>query len=79
MGSLSWPEILIIAAIPLAIYPLPTIIAFVRNHHQRGPITVVNLLLGWTFLGWVVAFAWSFSAVRHASTSPTQDLATWPK
>jgi hypothetical protein len=26
------------------------------------PIFVLNILLGWTFLGWVVALVWSFTA-----------------
>lgn len=49
-------------AFAIAIYFIPTIIAVSRAHHQVGPITVVNLLFGWSFLGWVIAFAWSVSA-----------------
>jgi hypothetical protein len=36
-------------------YWLPTIIAFARNHPEFGPIFAVNLLIGWTGVGWVVA------------------------
>ena len=43
-------------------YFLPTIIAGHRGHPNMSPIWVVNLLLGWTVLGWVVALAWSLTA-----------------
>jgi len=45
-----------------AIYLLPTIIAHCRNHRQEGPICVINMLLGWTFLAWVGCLAWSLSS-----------------
>lgn len=56
---------LILLAIMLAIYFLPTIVASTRGHQSAGAIFFLNLLLGWTMLGWVVAFVWSF-------TNPTQ-------
>jgi RsiW-degrading membrane proteinase PrsW (M82 family) len=48
----------------LAAYFLPVIIAKSRHHHQTGAIFVVDLFLGWTLLGWVVALAWACSARR---------------
>jgi hypothetical protein len=48
----------------LAVYLLPTIIACRRQHHQRVPIVMVNLLAGWTGLAWIAALVWSVSAVR---------------
>ena len=35
-------------------YFLPAIIAFIRRHHNALPIFLLNLLLGWTMIGWVV-------------------------
>ena len=43
----------------IGLYLLPTFIAMVRGHHQTAAIVVINLLLGWTFIGWVAALAWS--------------------
>jgi len=37
------------------LYFLPTIVA--RNGDRAGPVFVLNLFLGWTLIGWVVAFA----------------------
>ena len=47
-----------------AAYLLPVIVAGNRHHPQTGPIAVVNVLLGWTLLGWVVALAWAVSQVK---------------
>lgn len=52
---------LIVLAILGALYLIPSIIAVKRSHHNRAPIMIVNILLGWSFIGWVVALAWSLS------------------
>lgn len=43
-------------------YFLPTFVASNRKHVNGTSIFLVNLLLGWTFLGWVVALVWASSA-----------------
>lgn len=43
----------------LSVYFAPTIIAVRDDHKDQGAIAVLNLLLGWTFLGWVAAMVWS--------------------
>ncbi|MBI5451613.1 MAG: superinfection immunity protein [Gammaproteobacteria bacterium] len=67
----SWPDglwylggvsLLVLAC---AVYGLPAIVAQLRHHHQRHAILVLNLLLGWTFFGWVVALVWAATAVRR--------------
>ncbi len=45
----------------LAIYFLPTLLASGRKK-SIGSIFVVNLFLGWTFIGWVVALAMAAGA-----------------
>lgn len=45
-----------------ALYFFPSIIATCRSHHNQNAITVFNLLLGWTVLGWVLALVWSVTA-----------------
>lgn len=42
-------------------YLLPTIVAFMRNHHNAFPIFLVNLLLGLTGVFWIVALVWAFT------------------
>jgi hypothetical protein len=51
----------------LLLYFAPTIVAIMRKDvPSRKPIFLVNLLLGWTFIIWVVCLVWAF-----ASGSPT--------
>lgn len=38
-------------------YFLPSVVAAERGVPHLGSVVVVNLFLGWTFLGWVVALA----------------------
>lgn len=54
----SVPLVLICMA---AAYFVPTFIARFRSHHNFVAIMMVNVLLGWTFLGWVVALVWAFT------------------
>ena len=51
------------ALIALAVYFGPSIIALLRGHHQTGPILLINVFLGWTIIGWVVALAMSLSHI----------------
>lgn len=44
----------------LVLHFLPTIIAGYRHADHFGWILVVNLLLGWTVIGWIVALIWAF-------------------
>jgi hypothetical protein len=45
----------------IALYFAPTIVAFQRDHPSRDGIMVINLFLGWTIIGWIIALAWSGS------------------
>lgn len=51
-------ELLLVVLI-FAFYFLPTLIAFLRRHKNKLAIFLLNLLLGWTVLGWVVSLVWS--------------------
>lgn len=41
------------------LYFLPAIIAFARSKRDAGMILVLNLFLGWTAIGWVIALFWA--------------------
>jgi Superinfection immunity protein len=43
----------------VVMYFMPTMIAANRHHHNALAISALNLLLGWTFLGWVIALVWA--------------------
>ncbi len=40
-------------------YFLPSIIALARSKRDTFSIFLLNLLLGWTFIGWIVALVWA--------------------
>jgi hypothetical protein len=58
----STATILMLLAI-VVIYMLPTLIAFGREHPRRQDIAVLNILFGWTLIGWIAVFLWA-SLVR---------------
>jgi hypothetical protein len=41
------------------LYFLPVFLAWSRRCKAIAGVGVVNLFLGWTFIGWVVALAWA--------------------
>jgi hypothetical protein len=56
--SFTWPPIglllfhwLLVALVLIFFDLLPSVIAFVRKHHNRYAILVLNVLLGWTLVG----------------------------
>jgi hypothetical protein len=45
------------------LYFLPTIIG--RHHADAFGIFIVNLLFGWTVIGWFIALIWACSGERY--------------
>ena len=46
------------------IYFLSTIVALLRERHDKISIFLLNFFLGWSLIGWVVALIWSFKNDR---------------
>ena len=61
---------MVLLIICLALYFVPTVIAACRGHHNQGAIFALNLLLGWTLIGWVAAFVWSCTAIAGRVKNP---------
>lgn len=51
--------------IVLALYFLPSIVAVARKVTNQGSVVVINLFLGWTFVGWVIALAMACRTRRN--------------
>ena len=54
----------------IAIYLTPSFVSAIRKHPNANPICVLNILLGWTFIGWVIAMVWSLTVIskgKHES------------
>ena len=41
------------------IYFIPTIKAYIKKNKNAEAIMMLNLFLGWTFIGWVIALVWA--------------------
>jgi len=54
----------IIAVFGLLILFIPIVVAGWRRHPNFWAITVLDLLIGWTFFGWAIAVAWSLTAFK---------------
>jgi hypothetical protein len=58
-GNVGAAEFVILMCVPLllAAYFLPTIVAIIRGKRNLLAILLVNLLLGWSIVGWIIAVA----------------------
>ena len=43
----------------LGVYMLPATLALLRGHRNRGAVVALNVLAGWTVIGWLIALIWS--------------------
>lgn len=66
-------EIILLVVVAVVLYLMPCIVASYRGHHQGNAICVLNLLLGWTALGWIVALIWSATAVKPELVKPSRN------
>lgn len=49
----------VIMVIVICFYFLPTLIAMVMDRRQAAAIVALNLIAGWTVIGWMIALIWS--------------------
>jgi len=54
----------------LVLYLIPFMVAVARNHDLPGGVLVVNLLLGWTVVGWLGALVWALGPTHATWTTP---------
>lgn len=60
--TLPWVGLVLVISI---LYLIPTLVAAVRKHHNSTAIFVLNLFLGWSFVGWVASLVWAFTARKE--------------
>jgi len=68
----------IFSVLGMFLYFIPSMFAFNRDHDQKAAIFVLNLLLGWTILGWVGALVWAFITPKAAVTPPLTHATVTP-
>jgi hypothetical protein len=47
----------------IGLYLIPTVVAMVRHVPNAGSVAVINIFLGWSLIGWVVALAMAVRTV----------------
>jgi hypothetical protein len=57
----------IIVVMAVGVYFVPCIVGQVRDVKPYGWIALLNVFLGWTFLGWVVALVWAAVAEKKTA------------
>jgi hypothetical protein len=58
----------------LAIYFIPAFVACRRKHRQRLAIVWLNILAGWTVLGWVGGIVWACTTDVEPQLPPPPPL-----
>jgi len=58
-ANLMAPLNLLLFLLAVAVYLLPTVLAFFRDCESALWIAVVNVFLGWTVFGWFIAIGWA--------------------
>lgn len=54
------------------LYFVPSVVAMTRHHRNGVAIGMLNIFLGWTLLGWVIALVWAFTANVEPSQQAKQ-------
>lgn len=52
--------IIIGVVVGIALYFIPSILAERKGHKNFTSIKILNIFLGWTFIGWVIALMWVY-------------------
>lgn len=58
----------------LVIYFIPTYLAFKRKHPSKIFILILNLFLGWTFLGYIIALIWALYPQNRRNTVNSENM-----
>jgi Superinfection immunity protein len=67
--------VLILIAVSLFVYFAPALVA--RGKPQFASVLVLDIFLGWTLVGWVVALAWALKK-EPTATPITNQIPTGP-
>lgn len=55
-SALIW---VIIGMVILVIHFVPSYVAYSNNHRSRALILLLNIIMGWTGIGWIVLLIWA--------------------
>lgn len=66
------PKGIVIGIGLVLLYLLPTMLAWAGGKRRKVKVTLVNVLAGWTIIGWIAAMlmVWAYEAPEDESPSP---------
>jgi Superinfection immunity protein len=76
-SAVSFIVVASLTCVSLALYLLPCLIGCARRAPDIGAIAVIDILLGWTFIGWAVALAMAFRSAPPSPPPPPAATAGW--
>jgi len=76
-SAVSFIVVTSLTCVSLGLYLLPCLIGCTRRAPDIGAIAVIDILLGWTFIGWVVALAMAFRSAPPGPPPPPVANAGW--
>lgn len=47
------------SVLAIVIYIIPSYIAYNRKHNNKVAILIINILLGWTLVGYILSLIWA--------------------
>ena len=53
-------SLIFIIIITALIYFIPTVVCLIRKHTYKFYVICLNIILGWTLIGWIASLIWSF-------------------
>ena len=62
----------------LVLYFVPTFVALSRDTPNKGSAIVVNVFLGWTIIGWVIALSMAFGKTDKSMFMPNEKFPVSP-
>jgi hypothetical protein len=77
-ADLMGPVNLVLFVLAALVYLLPTGLALYRDCQSMAWIAVVNVLLGWTILGWFAALGWATAGKIRVAVHPVSAPPTHP-
>ena len=66
-GSGDFTTFAIVVVIAVVVNFIPSFIAFSRDHPQRILILFINLIMGWTIIGWAALLYWATRESKGSS------------
>jgi hypothetical protein len=66
-------------ALLVLLYFLPSLVASARHRRNQHAIMLLNLLAGWTVVGWIGALVWGVTDPDSDTEKPKKAVATWDR